>query len=135
MRKLKLVRIAFIPDGTFGILFDYDDSIICLTLEREWRNNEKNISCIPRGKYVCKRIQSSKFGDTFEVFNVSGRSHILFHKGNIEDDTHGCIITGKKIRMLKNKVAVLLSRIAFKRFMTVLNSDDFFELEITNGIR
>ena len=134
MRQLKLIRIAFIPDGTFGILFDFDDSIICLTLEREWRNNERNISCIPRGKYVCKRIKSSKFGVTFEILNVPGRSHILFHTGNIEDDTHGCILTGKKIRMLKNKVAVLLSRIAFKRFIRLLNPDDYFELEVKDGI-
>ena len=134
MRKLKLVRIAFIPDGTFGILFDYDNSIICLTLEREWRNNERNISCIPRGEYVCKRIESPKFGSTFEICDVPGRSHILFHSGNIEDDTHGCIITGKRIRMFKNKVAVLLSRIAFKRFMRILNPDDYFKLEIKDGI-
>ena len=134
MRQLKLIRIAFIPDGTFGILFDYDNSIICLTLEREWKNNEKNISCIPRGEYVCQRIESPKFGFTFEVLNVPGRSHILFHSGNIEDDTHGCIITGKRIRMFKNKIAVLLSRIAFKRFMKILNPDDWFELEVRDGI-
>ena len=134
MRKLKLIRIAFILDGTFGILFDYDDSIICLTLEREWKNNEKNVSCIPRGKYICRRIESSKFGNTFEVCDVPGRSHILFHPGNIEDDTHGCIITGKRIRMFKSKIAVLLSRISFKRFMRILNPDDCFELEIKDGI-
>ena len=134
MRQLKLVRIAFIPDGTFGILFDHDNSIICLTLEREWKNNEKNISCIPRGKYICRRVKSPKFGETFEVCDVLGRSHILFHSGNIEDDTHGCVVTGLKIRMFKNKVAVLSSRLAFNNFMTLLNPDDWIELEVKNGI-
>lgn len=134
MRQFKLIRVVYIPDGTFGVLFDYDNSPICLTLEREWRNNEKNISCIPRGKYVCKRVESPKFGDTFEVLDVPGRSHILFHKGNIEDDSHGCVVTGLKPGRYKGKVAVKFSKKAFGNFMNLLNPDDWFELEIKNGI-
>lgn len=134
MRKLKLVRIAFIPDGTFGILFDYDNSIICLTLEREWKNNEKNISCIPRGKYVCKRIESPKFGNTFEILDVSGRSHILFHRGNIEDDSHGCILVGEMYEKLKGKIAVLASGKAFKEFKERIHFLMEFNLEIKDGI-
>lgn len=34
----------------------------------------------------------------------------------------------------KNKVAVLSSRLAFNNFMGLLNPDDWFELEIKDGI-
>lgn len=133
MRKLTLIRIAYISDGTFGVLLDYDNTPFCLTLEREWRNNEKNVSCIPRGKYICQRVQSPKFGNTFEVLNVPKRSHILFHKGNIEDDSHGCIIVGEEYGIYKHKVAILSSGKAFHEFMTLLNPDDWIELEIKDG--
>ena len=133
MKQFKLIRIAYIPDGTFGVLFD-GDIPFCLTLEREWKDNEKNISCIPRGSYLCKRVQSPKFGDTFEVCDVPGRSHILFHRGNIEDDTHGCLVTGEEYGKYKDKVAVLSSGRAFKEFKKRTENLEYFKLEITDGI-
>jgi len=132
MKKFTLIRIAYIPDGTFGVLLD-EEIPFCLTLEREWKNNEKNISCIPRGKYVCKRVQSPKFGDTFEVLHVPGRSAILFHIGNIEDDTHGCIVTGEYYGKWKGKIAVRLSGKAVKEFKERTKDLNYFELEITDG--
>ena len=129
MKQIKLVRIAYIDDGTFGVLFD-EDTPFCLTLEREWRDNKRGESCIPAGQYICKRVKSPKFGDTFEILDVFGRSHILFHKGNIEDDSHGCVITGEEYGKYKNKVAVLSSGRAFKEFMTRLDGERFFKLYI-----
>jgi len=133
MRRFKLVRIAYIPDGTFGALFD-EDTPFCLTLEREWNDNKRGESCIPRGSYLCKRVQSPKFGDTFEVYDVPGRSHILFHRGNIEDDTHGCLVTGEEYGKYKDKVAVLSSGRAFKEFKKRTENLEYFKLEITDGI-
>lgn len=132
MRQLKLLRIAYIPDGTFGVLFD-EDIPFCLTLEREWRNNEKNVSCIPGGLYLCKRVQSPKFGDTFKVLHVSGRSDILFHKGNIEDDSHGCILVGEQYHKYKGKISIKASRQGFAEFKKRTKDLEFFKLEITNG--
>ena len=129
MKHFKLLRIAYIPDGTFGVLFD-EDIPFCLTLEREWRDNKRNVSCIPRGTYICKRVKSAKFGDTFEVCDVPGRSHILFHKGNIEDDTHGCIVVGEEYGKYKGKVAVLSSGRAFKEFKERSKVIDCFGLRI-----
>jgi len=68
--------------GTFGTIQEENQPPFALTLEREWHLNERNISCIPAGNYQCKRVQSPKFGNTFEVKDVPHRSHILFHKGN-----------------------------------------------------
>ncbi len=133
MRKLKLVRIAYISDGTFGVLFDYDGTPFCLTLEREWKDNKRNISCIPVGVYTCKRIDSPKFGDTFKVLRVPGRTDILFHKGNIEDDSHGCIVIGEQFHHYKGKVSLKASREGFAEFKEITNPDDWLELEIKNG--
>lgn len=133
MKELKLVRVAYIPDGTFGVLFD-EETPFCLTLEREWKANRRNVSCIPTGKYLCKAVDSPKFGETFEITEVRGRSHILFHRGNIEDDSHGCIILGEEYGELDFKMAVLSSGRAFKEFRGRTYNLDEFELEVKDGI-
>ena len=133
MKQFKLVRVAYIPDGTFGVLFD-EDTPFCLTLEREWKNNEKNISCIPRGEYLCGRVQSPKFGDTFEVCDVPQRTDILFHKGNIEDDSEGCIIVGEQYHKYKGKASIKASREGFAEFKQRTHFLMEFELEIKDGI-
>lgn len=133
MKQFKLIRIAYIPDGTFGVLFD-EDIPFCLTLEREWKDNEENISCIPRGEYLCKRVESPKFGDTFEVCDVPGRSHILFHRGNIEDDSEGCIVIGEQYHKYKNKISIKASREGFAEFKQRTDDINYFKLEIKDGI-
>lgn len=132
MRKFKLIRVAYTPDGTFGVLND-DGVPFCLTLEREWNNNERGESCIPTGTYVCRRVQSPRFGDTFEVCDVPGRSHILFHKGNIEDDSHGCVITGEEYGKYKDKIAVLSSGKAYREFKQRTDGINEFELKIMDA--
>jgi len=129
MKKLILKRIAENEDGTFGVLID-GNTPFALTLERNWLDNKPNESCIPAGKYVCKRIISPRFGETFEVTNVPGRSHILFHTGNLEDHSKGCILIGEEFGYLNGKVAVLSSRKGFKEFMDRLNGLSSFEIEI-----
>jgi hypothetical protein len=134
VKAFKLIRVAYIPDGTFGVLFD-GETPFCLTLEREWKDNKRGESCIPMGTYSCKRVVSPKFGDTFEVCDVPGRSHILFHKGNLEDDSHGCILIGEEYGRFRiardiSKVAVLSSGRGFKEFRERTNSVDDFELKI-----
>ena len=132
MKNFTLVRVAYIPDGTFGVLFD-EDIPFCLTLEREWKDNKRGESCIPIGGYICDRVQSPKFGDTFKLQNVFRRSHILFHKGNIEDDSHGCIILGEEYGTLSGKTAVLSSGHAFKEFKRRLEGLNSFGLGIEGG--
>ena len=99
-----------------------------VTLERPWMNNQQNVSCIPDGMYACERIESPKFGETFRLINVSGRSHILFHKGNIDDDTHGCILVGESFEPLSGEPAIRASKKGFKEFMELLNEQDMFTL-------
>lgn len=131
MKTLVLRRVTTGEQGTFGVLL-VNDIPFALTLERKWLNNRVNISCIPEGEYACNRVKSPKFGNTFEVTNVTGRSHILFHKGNLDDDSHGCILVGEKFGMLSADAGILESRQGFNEFMLLLEEDDEFSLSIIN---
>lgn len=116
MKIFNLIRISETEDGTFGVLLD-EKVPFALTVERPWIYNQVGVSCIPPGFYSCQRVNSHKFGNTFEVANVPGRSEILFHKGNISDDSHGCIIIGEQFESLGGKVAVLSSAKGFGEFL------------------
>lgn len=79
--------------GTLGIL-SINKKIFCCTIEESDCENESNISSIPTGQYICRRYSSARYPNTFEVIDVTGRSGILFHAGNTEKDTQGCILVG-----------------------------------------
>jgi len=129
--RVKLIRIERAEDGVFGVL-TINGQVVCLTIERPWLDNQKNISCIPAGEYTCKRVDSPKFKETFEVLNVPTRNYILFHAGNTIEDSLGCIIPGSKFGELRGKRAVLESNPAFIEFMTRLDGLDSFQLQIVN---
>jgi len=128
-KTLILKRVSTDSNGTCGVLLD-DQGPFALTMENPWLENVKNISCIPALSYICKRVQSPKFGDTFEVMGVEGRSHILFHKGNTEEDTQGCILIAEQFGYLNGKVAVLSSKAGFNEFMFKMTGIDAFLLII-----
>lgn len=128
--KLLLTRKDESENGTDGELKLPSGAKIC-TLELPWRDNNQNESCIPRGIYQSRRVNSPKFGNTFEVCNVPNRSNILFHKGNKEADTKGCILVGlAKMQDQNGKDIIAGSAAAFDLFKIETSSVDEFELEI-----
>lgn len=129
MKQFSIIRIAGNQDGTFGVFFD-EDQPFCLTLERQWLDNRKGESCIPDADYICKRINSPKFGNTFEICDVLGRSNIEFHKGNLMMDSHGCVIVGEQFEPLDGKNGVLASGKAFDEFLQRTKEIDEFKLTI-----
>lgn len=140
MYNMVIKRIAGIPDGMFGVAL-WNGTPFALTLERPWLDNQVGLSCIPEGNYTCLRCRNSpdynyqdspRFGNTFQVFNVPGRSKILFHKGNIDDDTHGCILLGEQYEFIGRKVAILSSKKGFQEFKDYTQRIDEFNLNIIN---
>jgi len=115
-RSFTIIRSPSTEDGTFGMMLD-DQIPFCLTLERKWLDNRKGESCIPSGLYLCERVISPKFGETFEITNVPNRTQILFHKGNLINDSHGCVILGEQFEYINGKNAVLSSGKAFSEFI------------------
>lgn len=67
----------------------------CKTLELSWKDNKTNISCIPKGVYKVKMINSVKYGMVYEVKDVKERTAIYIHHGNFYTDIKGCILVGK----------------------------------------
>ena len=131
-KKFTIRRFPSTQDGSFGVLFE-GDIPFAATCEPEWRENQKGISCIPPGMYRCKRVTSPRFGNTFEITGVESRAHVLFHWGNAEGDTEGCVLVAEKFGSLNGKTAVLESRSAnegFNEFLKRTEGLDEFPLEI-----
>lgn len=118
-----LCRMKRSDQGTRGILFFEDFN--CPTLELPWRENHRNVSCIPAGDYKVKIRISPRYGQVYWVTEVPNRSFILIHSGNWAGDvkkgykTHvnGCILLGQRRGLLVGQWAVLNSRITVKRLM------------------
>ena len=134
MKTLILKRVATGIQGTFGAIL-YKNTPFAVTLEREWKDNRKGISCIPEGNYKCKRVDSPRFGNTFEVTNVPNRSNILFHKGNLDDDSSGCILLGEQFGEIKGKSGILSSRQGYNEMMSIMMDDYGFRLIIVDDWR
>ena len=96
-KRVLLVRIKQIGDETLGEIIVYSGLIrqwSCKTLEPAWKNNEKNVSCIPEGHYTLVPRESEKYGKHLLVSGTNPRDLILVHVGNFRSDTEGCICVG-----------------------------------------
>ena len=67
------------------------------TLELGWNDNEKRISCIPKGTYNVEKRSSPKYKNHFHILDVPNRSMILIHNGNYNTHTKGCILVGRTL--------------------------------------
>jgi len=95
--NLVLEREIFTDNSIIGRLY-LNKEYVCDTLENPYINNERNISCIPEGKYNV-RMRTPRESATRDylhllVQEVPDRSYILFHKGNKPEHTQGCILVG-----------------------------------------
>lgn len=129
MKSFTLTRGHSNMWGTPGILACGDD-LWCATLERKWEDNKPEISCIPPGKYTCRRGNFPKHGVTFEVTGVANRTSILFHKGNFQGDSLGCILVATGFAPINGQLAVSASGEGFNRFLEYLKADNEFELTV-----
>jgi len=129
MRALTLKRVGQSWRGTFGVLIN-GQVPFALTLEQPWNDNESNISSIPPGTYHCQRVDSPHFGNTFEVTDVPGRTHILFHKGNTLEDTRGCILVGEEFGGSFEHPLLADSKRGYEEFMAMMAGESAFDLVI-----
>lgn len=90
MLQLQLLR-AYHPEGCNGKLL-HNGNEVCKTIELPWRNNRRNVSCIPEGRYRLVRRMHHKHGDQLAVANVPNREGILIHPANFAlTELQGCI--------------------------------------------
>jgi hypothetical protein len=126
--RLTLTRHSFLPEGVFGSL-ELPGGLELHTLEHSYGNRPK----VKAGVYQCVRgpHQLSHGGpfETFEVKGVAGHTGILFHVGNTQADSSGCILLG----MEEKGDALVKSRLAFNVFMASVSGLDQFELEVIDA--
>lgn len=148
---MRLNRIRSGPNGIFSVLDSKDDQFSAFTLEHaypchEVRNDETadlGISWngyapkIPNGKYLCvrglHRLESMihQF-ETFEVTGIKDHKNILFHVGNYQRDTSGCILVGQAIAQTEGGGEMITnSRKVFDEFMLIQKSAETFYLTVT----
>jgi hypothetical protein len=129
---VQLVRYKSTEKLMLGMF--YVGQEIFYTLEPPWRNNQKNLSCIPEGLYKCKRaIHYNRNGSNYpawEITDIQERSNVHIHKGNYPSDTTGCPLLGMEVS--KNEESIKNSTEAFTRFMEYTQSVDEFDLKITS---
>ena len=101
----------------------------CYTLERPWKNNIINLSCIPVGSYVVERDITGK-QQFYRILDVEGRSDIEIHPAGYVNDLLGCIALADALVRYDDRVTAVDSRIACNRFLNHMG-DDSFVLNIT----
>lgn len=123
--NLKLKRTDFREDGIFGVLLDENGKQIAVTLEHAYDSGLGNGSYkakLAPGHYECKRGMHRLHNlipfETFEIIdNDPKTTGLLFHVGNYNKDSEGCVLLGRAYggdpRMITN------SRMAFGAFMAL----------------
>jgi len=94
---LVLEREVFTDQSTIGTLY-LNGERVCDTLENPWKDNIRNISCIPEGKYDV-RLRYPRESGTRDYLHllikgVQDRSYVLVHIGNFVHQTKGCVLVG-----------------------------------------
>lgn len=141
--EIILTRNEYRSDGIFGTLSLGTLSNTLRTREHayEYPPLPGYKPKLPLGSYTCIRGQhviSNGLGPfiTFEVTGVVGHSGILFHVGNYNSDSEGCILLGVGTVGGTNSTggdkALTLSKVAFEEFMGALVGVDEFTLHVVD---
>ena len=124
----QLKRVAIINHGAFGVLLS-DGIPFAVTLERTY--DPGNTVKIGNGFHECTRSRYNKGGyDTFEIA-VPGHTRILFHKGNTELHSEGCVLVAESFAVFGDKPGVALSADGFAEFMKRAADADSFTLDVS----
>ena len=109
MNKYEVLRFSSQEDSTLGILFDVTEGrkFLCFTIEDEARDTKvMGETRIPAGTYKIKLRKEGgyhnryvkKFGSMHKgmihVQDVPGFTYILWHTGNTDEHTNGCLLFG-----------------------------------------
>lgn len=134
--EVDLIRICEHKEhGTFGVMV-YQNAPICPTVELPWKDNKRNVSCIPPNRYLVTPFTRSNGGDAYLLNDVPGRSSILIHVANMAKELKGCIAPGTGFGSLwiKNTqgIGVLHSGAAMQELKKLVDGYERWYLTITD---
>ena len=95
--NLLIIRDTFTEKSTIGNLY-LNGEWLCDTLELPYKDNQRNISCIPAGQYKV-RLRTARESSTRDylhllIQDVPNRDFVLVHVGNKSSDSRGCVLVG-----------------------------------------
>lgn len=136
--NLTLTRQLYLTDGIFSVLTDESGTPIAETLEHAYLAPLAGVPKpkIPNGTFTCIRGIHHLGPDgtpieTFEVTGVEGHQGLLFHPGNYNKDSAGCILVGAVVNDLPDDPGMVsASRPAFKKFMELQENVQSFQLVV-----
>lgn len=136
--NLSLKNKEFSKDGVFGELSDEAGNFVAYTLQHAYPDGTGWTPKLPNGTYTCVRGQhrldhmTSDF-TTFEITGVPGHSGILFHVGNYNKDSDGCVLLG--MMWLADNIPPMIagSKVAFANLMNLQADVDTFTLTVSNS--
>lgn len=129
-----LKRIVKASDLTYGALLDPEGYPVCLMLEKPWKGNQTDISCIPEGRYHCVRYKSPTKGDVWLLEGTEPRDMIEIHPANLTIELKGCLAPGREFGKINGTHAILGSRLAFMDLENSTGGKDFW-LNITDNTK
>ncbi len=123
--RIHILRHAKSEWGCFGVMFEWLDKgalPFAVTLE-----NEQTL--IPTGIFSAHRTVYYKGGyPTWEI-EIPGRSRILLHKLNFDDQSLGCIGIAEAYQFINGRPAISQSDAGFNEFMK--RTSNYHRLKIT----
>ena len=132
-RIYKLVRKEFRDDGIFSELYNEKGELIAHTLEHSYDKLPK----IPNGQWKCVRGPHRLHGMTedfitFEITGIAGHTDLLFHWGNFNKDSEGCVLLGTaEATGADGAKMVTSSRPCFAKFMAGLEGINEFSVIVS----
>lgn len=93
-------------------------------MEKPWASNQKNVSCIPCGQYMCRKrdaTQKIKYRHIL-IEDVPNRDGICIHVGNYHTSVQGCLAVGTEFSDINSDgiMDITSSRLAFDKLMTLV---------------
>lgn len=127
---VKIKREKSTTKETLGVLTatNAGATFTCQTLELPWKQNQKNISCIPTGTYHVSWIYSwGRMKWIYQLDAVPNRTYIQIHSANYFSDLLGCIALGSGREDLNKdgELDVINSRNTIASFQTFMGKKNF----------
>jgi hypothetical protein len=142
--RLMIIYRGYTDKGTFGRWYTDTGKFICYSMEREWKDNQLSISCIPEGDYGLREYSSVRFPNTFVLVNhekgvgintgEAHRSHILIHAANTPNELEGCIAPGMMLENFGHRWGVGSSKVALAKVLEVAEKETMLSIRAARAL-